>query len=163
MAARSIAIFGPSDAAPNPATFPQPGTDGQSRRYLALAADESFDLECIAPLGITPPLTAVITYRMASATANNVKMRVALEAISDGDAVDTDAASSFDSNNDSADATVPSTAGHIDQISVPLTNADSVAGGDLMRLRITRIAPSGAAATGDLHFLGLELRDDGAR
>lgn len=162
MAARTLAQYGPMDAVPNSATFPAPGVDGQSRPFLAMATNESFDLQWQAPAGLTTPLSALITYRMSSATSNNVKMRIAIEAISDGDTVDTDSASSFASDNDSSDTTVPSTAGYIDQISITLTNDDSVAAGDLCRLRVTRIAPSGSAATGDLEFLALELRDDGA-
>lgn len=162
MAQRTIAIFGPEDFKPNASTFPDPGEDGQVRRYLSFATNESADtMAFVAPRGITTPLTAVITYRMASATTNNVRWRVAVEAISDGDAVDTDAASSFDSNNDGSDATVPGTAGHIDQYSVTLTNNDSIAAGDLVRLRFTRITTTGTDATGDAQILAVELTDDG--
>lgn len=43
----------------------------------------------VAPQGITT-LTAVISYAMASATTGGVAFDVALEAISSGDALDTD-------------------------------------------------------------------------
>jgi hypothetical protein len=162
MAARSIMQFGPADAQPNSGTFPEPGVDGQSRPYLGFAVNESCDFgPAVAPQGLTTPLTLVVTYRMASATANAVEWRAALEAISDGDAVDTDAASSFDTDNDSGDITVPGTAGHIDQASIALTNADSIAAADLFRLRLTRITPAGSSASGDAQVLAVEIRDDG--
>src|SRR5690606_12615433 len=118
--------FFPGDAQPNSSTFPAPIVDSQGRPALAMATDESFDLLWQAPVGLTTPLTALLTYRMASATSNAVEMRVAIEAISEGDSLDTDAASSFGSDNDSGDVTVPSTAGQIDQISISLSNNDSV-------------------------------------
>lgn len=163
MAARSIMLWGPNDLIPNSGTFPDPGIDGQSRPYLGFASTETADTSAfIAPQGVTTPLTLVATWRMTSATTNNIRLRAAVEAISDGDSTDTDAASSFDSNNDSTDnITVPGTAGFIDQTSITLTNNDSIAAGDLCRIRFTRIAPSGTDATGDLELLALELRDNG--
>lgn len=157
--ARKIADFGPEDLKPNSATFGDPGIDSQYRRYLALALSESFDTpQFHAPQGLTTPITAIVTYRMASATANNVAMDLSLEAISDGDAVDTDAASSFDTANASGDVAVPATAGYIDQMSVTLTNNDSIAAGDLVRMRGTRTTPASSAA-GDMQILAIELRD----
>jgi hypothetical protein len=98
---------------------------------------------------------------MASATANNVRFQAALEAITDGDATDTDAASSFDTANSNGVA-VPGTAGYIDQLSITMTTADSIAAGDYCRLRINRDADgtSGSdTATGDAQVLAVELRD----
>lgn len=164
MSARTLFQWGPADFLPNSGTFGDPGIDGQARPFLAIANAETFDVpQFIAPQGITTPLTAVITYRMTSATANAIKMRCAVEAISDGDSTDTDSASSFDSNNDSsADVTVPGTAGFIDQTSITLTNNDTIAAGDMVRLRFTRITPTGTEASGDMEILAIELRDDGA-
>lgn len=164
MAARTIQQWGPEDFRPNSGTFGDPGVDGQSRAYLAIANAETFDTPSfIAPTPLTTPLTVLVTYRMTSATANAIKLRAALEAVSDGDSLDTDASSSFDSNNDSsADVTVPGTAGFIDQASITLTNNDSVAAGDICRLRLTRITPTGTEASGDLEVLAVELRDNGA-
>lgn len=162
MADRKIAEWSPEDMLPNTGTFPAPGEDGQKRRFLGFATNETCDTPAfIAPQGLTTPIKLVATYRMTSATANAVELRAAIEAISDGDALDTDAASSFDTDNDSGDITVPATAGHIDQITWTLTNNDAIAAGDLCRIRLTRIAPAGSAATGDLELLALELRDNG--
>jgi hypothetical protein len=85
-----------------------------------------------------------------------------VEAISDGDAVDLDAATSYDTVNNSASTTVPGTAGHIDQVSITLTNNDSSAAGDLLRIKLNRDADGSAitdSATGDLYFISLEIRD----
>jgi hypothetical protein len=147
-----------------PATaFPAYGIDGQNWEYLAFDAttDENAYVQDVAPQGISGTLTAIITYRAASATTGAFRWQVAVEAITDGDSVDTDSASSFDTAN-SAGATVPGTAGHIDQISVTLTNADSIAAGDLFRLRVNRDADGTSGtddATGDAQVLCVELRD----
>lgn len=162
MAARTIERFTPADAVTNGGTFGTPGQDGQNRPYIRQASGGSFDFaNWIAPQGITPPLTAILKYRMVTATSGNVEARIAIEAITPGDAVDTDSASSFATDNDSGDVAVPGTAGYIGQISWTLTNNDTIAAGDVCRFRVSRIAPSTGAATGDWDFLALELQDDG--
>ena len=135
-------------------------------RRPALAFDASTDEACywtgIAPQGITGTLTAIITYVMASATSGAVGFQAQLEAVTDGDATDLDATTSFDTVNNSSSTTVPGTAGYIDQISITLTNADSIAAGDYFRLSINRDADGSAitdSATGDAYVLSVEFRD----
>jgi len=113
----------------------------------------------IAPQGMTGTKTAVITYMMASATTGGVAFDVAVEAITDADATDLDAGTSFAAVN-AGTATVPGTAGYIDQISVTLTNDDSVAVADYVRLSLARdVADAADTATGDCYVLAVELRD----
>ena len=114
----------------------------------------------VAPQGITGAWTAVISYAMASATTGGVAFDVALEAISSGDALDTDATTSFDSVNTGTDSAVPGTAGYMEQISITLTNADSVAAADLVRVSVARAVANGAdTATGDCYVFAIEIRD----
>lgn len=115
----------------------------------------------VAPQGLTGTMTLVLTYMMASATSGTVEFEVAVEAVSDGDSTDLDAGTSFDAVNASGAVTVPGTAGYIDQVSVPLTNQDSIAVGDLIRISISRDADDATndTATGDLYLLVAELRD----
>ena len=114
----------------------------------------------VAPQGITGTLTAVISYAMASATTGGVAFDVALEAISSGDALDTDATTSFDSVNTGTDSAVPGTAGYMEQISITLTNADSIAAADLVRVSVARAVANGAdTATGDCYLIACEIRD----
>jgi hypothetical protein len=137
-----------------------------SNRRPVLAFDASTDETCywtfIAPQGLTGAITLVVTYAMASATSGTVGLQAQLEAITDGDSTDTDAATSFDTVNNSASTTVPGTAGYIDQISITMTNADSMAAADYVRLSLNRDADGSAitdSATGDLYLLAAELRD----
>jgi len=139
-------------------------TTVNQRPVLAFDAstDETAYWTGIAPQGLTGTLTLVITYMMASATSGTVGLQVQVEAITDGDATDLDAGTSFDSVNNSSSTTVPGTAGYIDQISITLTNADSLAAADYFRISLNRDADGSAitdSATGDLYFLGAELRD----
>lgn len=155
-------VFTPLSAEFPSSNFPQLTL---SNRRPVLAFDASTQETCywtaVAPQGLTGTMTAVITYAMASATANLIEFEVAIEAISDGDSTDTDATTSFDTVNSSGSATVPGTAGYIDQVSVTLTNQDSIAAGDYFRISVSRDADDGTndTATGDLYLISVELRD----
>jgi len=114
----------------------------------------------VAPQGVTGAWTAVISYAMASATTGGVAFDVALEAITSGDALDTDAATSFDTVNGGSDAAVPGTAGYMEQLSITLTNADSIAAADLVRVSVARdVADAADTATGDCFVFAIEIRD----
>ena len=114
----------------------------------------------IAPQGITGTWTAVISYAMASATSGGVAFDVAVEALTSGDATDTDAATSFDTVNAGNDGTVPGTAGYMEQISITLTNMDSVAAADYLRISVARdVADAADTATGDCYVFAVEIRD----
>lgn len=140
--------------------FPALGIDGQSRPYLAFdtTTAETCYWTFIAQQGLSGALTAIVTYRAASATSGTAAFSVAIEAITDGDSTDTDAGSSFDTANSPSAVTVPGTAGYIDQYSITLTNADSIAAGDYARLSLTRNVSSDNAS-GDLQVLAVELRE----
>lgn len=134
-----------------------------SNRRPVLAFDASTDETCywtgVAPQGITGTVTVVVSYAMASATTGSVYFQAALEAITAADAVDTDATTSFDTAN-SGNGTVPGTAGYVQQISITMTNADSIAAADYFRLSLSRDADNGSdTATGDAYVLAVELRD----
>jgi hypothetical protein len=96
-------------------------------------------------------------YKMASATTGNVVVEGRLAAVSDGDATSI-AAKAFGSANASAATAVPGTAGHMDEISITLTNADSVAAGDLVVVYVARDTGASDTATGDLHLLAASLQ-----
>jgi len=151
-------------AAEFPATnFPQL-TLSNRRPVLAYdaATDETAYWTFVAPQGLTGALTLVLTVAMASATSGTVGFQAQIEAITDADATDTDATTSFDAVNNSASTTVPATAGNIKQISITLTNADSIAAADYCRLSLNRDADGSAitdSATGDAYLLAAELRD----
>lgn len=123
------------------------------------ATDETAYWTGIAPQGLTGAITVVITYMMASATSGNIYWQSQLEAVTAGDATDLDAGTSFDTAN-SGNGAVPATAGYIQQISITMTNADSLAADDYFRLSVNRDADNASdTATGDAYLLAVELRD----
>lgn len=106
-------------------------------------------------------LKADIHYIMASATSGKVDFEVSVEAFTAADAVDLDAGESFDTLN-AANQTVPGTAGYLGVATVTLTNKDSVAAGDYVRLKIERDADDATddTASGDARLLQVVVREE---
>jgi hypothetical protein len=97
-----------------------------------------------------------VQYKMASATTGDVIWAGSIAAVTDGDSTDVDAKVFATANT--ATVTVPGTAGHLDEASITMTNADSVAAGDFVVVRIARQgAAGGDTATGDAEFVGAAL------
>lgn len=129
--------------------------------YLLQAAFDAATEEWLTwsfrmPADYASGLTAKCVYKMASATTGGVTWDVRVAAVSDGDAADVDA-KGFGSAN-TASATVPGTAGHLDEVSVPVTNDDSLAAGDFVVVRVARaVGDAGDTASGDAEFLACNL------
>lgn len=98
-----------------------------------------------------------LQYSMASATADDVDFEVSVMAVTDGDSQDLDA-ESYDTVN-SGNKTVPGTAGYLDEISIALSNADSLAAGDYVRIKMERDADDATNddATGDCEVWATSL------
>lgn len=134
----------------------------QNRLYAAYddtTKETAYSGELVCPAAYTGSgtLKADIYYIMASATSGTVEWEVAVEAITDADAVDLDSASSFDTVN-TGSATVPGTAGYLDVISVTLANKDGIAAGDLFRISVARVAAD--TANGDARILAILIREE---
>lgn len=111
------------------------------------------------PVNFSSDLTAKLQYSMASATSGEVDLEVEVQAISDGDAVDVDTADFAAVNEVDGGTTVPGTAGFLDEISIPLTNDDDVAAGDLVYIRINRDHDdTDDDADGDLELRAISLQ-----
>ena len=92
-------------------------------------------------------LTVEIHYSMTSATSGDVDWDVSIERIGDQQQdVDSD---SFATANSVDNTTVPGTSGNVDVVQVTFTDGadmDSVAAGELFRVKVTRDATSDTAA-----------------
>ncbi len=157
-------VFTPENAEFPASNFPELLLNAQRRPVLGFDAstDETCYWTFVAPVNITGTMTLTISYIMVSATSGTVGFQAAIEAVTAGDATDLDATTSFDTVNNSASTTVPGTAGFLGQISITLTNQDSIAQGDLCRLQLNRDADGSAitdSATGDCQVLAVELKD----
>lgn len=110
------------------------------------------------PQDFASGLIAKMQFSMAGAnTSDKIEFEASLMAVSDGDAVaiDTD---SYDTVNNGV-VTVPDTAGHLDEVSITMTNDDSVAAGDWCAFKLSRDADDGTndTATGDLELVAMSL------
>lgn len=128
--------------------------------FLQLAFDTTNEEWCTwqftMPADYASGLTANVMYKMASATSGGVAWDVRVSAITSGDATDMDAAV-FDSANVGT-GTVSGTAGRPLVITFSVTNANSVAAGDIVVIRLARAVANGSdTATGDAEFVGLTL------
>ena len=133
---------------------------------IGLAFDASSDESASSPMFVFPSeytgsgtLKAAICYYTASATSGDVAFIAALEAITDGDSIDMEAAAGTDLSPSALTKTVPGTAGHPDILTFTMTAKDSVAAGDICRLLIVRDV-SEDGVSGDVYIASVSLYEE---
>jgi len=137
----------------------------QDRAYLGFDASTewsaaSVTLQMPAAYTGSGTLKADMGYFMDSATSGNVVWGVQVEAITDGDSINLSTTSSFDTTNNGTSA-VPGTAGYPKSLTISLTNKDSVAAGDWVRIKVARKAADGSdTATGNANLFSLRIREE---
>ena len=123
------------------------------------ATDETAQWTFLAPQGMTGTLTAVLSLIGGAASTNPTYWDVSVEAVTTADATDLDAGDSFDSIN-SGNVAMGATQGYMVQLSITLTNKDSVAAGDYVRVRVTRDANNASDTfAADAYLLAVEIRE----
>lgn len=133
--------------------------------FLQLAFDATTEEQCMwsfrMPVDYSSAPLVKVQYKMASATTGGVAFEARIAAVSDGDATDVDAKGFAAANVGTA--TVPGTAGHLDEVSITMTNADSVVAGDLVVLYLNRDpAHASDTAAGDAEVVAVSLDYTGA-
>lgn len=106
-------------------------------------------------------VTVYLHYAMSSATGDDIKLETDFERIGDQQQ-DIDADGFTGSPQDTGDITVPATSGNVDIVSTAHTDGaqmDSIAVGELFRLKVTRVAVAGTDASGDLELRGVEIKE----
>ena len=148
----------------NPSAAEMPSAN--SAQWVVSSTDElviAFDAsatENVIWKGIMPQiyadtsLVAHIWYKMLTATSGSVQWNVYVESIGDAESGDVN---SFDGLNTSGAITVPVSASTMDVVGVSLTNADSAAAGEKVRIKLERDAASDTA-TGDAYVYLVEIR-----
>lgn len=166
--------FDPDCMIPPSSNSPDRGV-AQNRTYLAFNAEAATNENCFTPAFRMPTaytgsgtLKLAIGYHMASATSGDLKWDVAVEVVTDADAVDLDSGTNFDSVN-FATVTVPATQGYLDVATITLSNkggtaptvAGAVAAGDMVRLQIICDSEDAATTTtGDVCLLYATLYEE---
>ena len=131
------------------------------RPVLAFDAttDETAYWTFVAPQGLTGTISLVLSLIGNAAGTNSTYWEAQLEAVTSADATDLDSSTSFDSVN-TGNVAMPATQGHLVQLTITMTNADSIAAGDYVRVSINRDANNGSDNfAADAYLLVAELRD----
>jgi len=161
------AMFGDDDAQLVAGDVIAPHDEHKGRSVLSFdSADEEAALtpEVTMPTQYTGTgLKAIVYFYMASDNTNDVAIDVFVEAITpNADTLDLEAATSWASANSGTKSVGSTTVGDLLSLSITLTNADSVAVGDLVRFGVRRDTDSGNDdADGDMFIVALEIADDG--
>lgn len=110
----------------------------------------------------TGTLKATVHFYMASDATNDVAVDVFVEAITpNSDTLDLEAASGWDSANSGTKSLSGTTAGDAQSVTITLTNKDSVASGDQVRIGIRRDCDSANDdATGDMYIAAVEIFEE---
>lgn len=150
---------------PLSAEFPSSAAAGLTvvggRPVLAFdaATDESAVWTFVAPQGLTGALSCVMSLIGNAAGTNSTYWEVSVEAVSSADATDLDSTESFATVN-TGNVAMPATQGHMVQLSITLTNNDSIAAGDYVRIKITRDANNASDNfAADAYLLTAEIRE----
>jgi hypothetical protein len=149
---KNLPITGAKLPASNPATIDR--SAAADKLLFDATTSECAEWQFVWPSDYLSGGVLRILYSAASATSGSFNADVSIQAVTPGDSADIDT-DSYDTVNNCDDASVPGTAGYLDVISCTLTNKDSVAAGDHVRLKLCRDV--GDTATGDIEVRGLEL------
>jgi len=105
-------------------------------------------------------ITLAIHYAVTSAITGVAGWKTDIERIGDaGQDIDSDG---FTGSPQTGSATIPGTSGVVDVIEIPHTSGaqmDSLAAGELGRIKISRDVAVGSNAAGDLELVAIEIRE----
>ena len=105
-------------------------------------------------------LKVIVFCAMATATSGGVVWDIFVEAVTAGDTLDLEAAYSWDSAN-SGTTTAAGTAGDLFATTITLTNKDSMAAGDLIRIGVRRDTDNGSdTMSGDAYIFGISFFEE---
>lgn len=143
----------------NIATYNRPCLDFDDTTVETM---QSFAFQMPAEYTGSGTLKLDVHFITKTATSGGIAFRAYVEAVTPGvDTLDMDAADSYDAANQ-GNATARSTAGYPIVVTITLTNKDSVAAGDLVRIKLDRYATDGTndTATGDARVTHAVLREE---
>lgn len=150
----------PGGFVPDATAHPTYGIE-QNRIYISFSGSTSQTCysHCFrVPDAFSTAIYCKIAYYMDTATSGNVEFEVSVEKITpDSDTDDMDAAEYFATANTLTDAVPTGGDSRLALCSGELTNDDSCAAGDLIRIRVKRDTTTGSNATGECRVLWVSL------
>ena len=155
--------FYPKDMVPLLAYQDTPGQGMRQYRefwtFSPAAAETLYSPQFVMPAAYAAgTVYCKLFFTMANTATGNVVFNCAVEAITPADAHNLITDEYFDTENDSASTAVPGTTGYLGTVTITLTNKDSVAAGDLVRLKITRdVADGGDDANSDARVYAVQI------
>ena len=157
----TLLIFTPSSGEPPAANF---ATRSERNAHPILqfdpSTDEAIDFSAIMPRHYAGGGLTVYLHWCAVATSGDVVWDVSFERIGEGmQDIDSDGFAAVQS----VTATAPATSGNVDIASIAFTDGaqmDSIAVGELFRMRVNRDANNGSdTMTGDAELLAIEIKE----
>lgn len=128
----------------------------------ALAFDAATSEKCRSVQFPMPVFSGALTLKVQfaiAATSGNVQFRAAIEAITPADALNVNTTTNFDTANSSGAVSVPASTYNLKEFSIPLTNNDSIAAGDMVTFTLDRDVTVSSNASGDCYILNARLED----
>ena len=119
------------------------------------STDEFIVIAFIVPDNFSSAPVLKVYYKCTSDTSGTAAWEARVQAVTDGDSQDVDADAFATVNG--ATGSIPATAGHLDVISITLTNFDSAVAGDFITMALNRNI-SADDVTGDLEFIAADFQ-----
>lgn len=159
MAITPLVNFSPDCFLPTATTGPAQKNDATTLRPF-LAYDDTTAESAVSKSFFLGAYTGTLKLRVAiateSATSGNAGFTAAVEAITSGDSIDLSTTDSFDSTN-AGSTSVPGTAKYPKVIDITVSNVDSVAELDSVRIKLARDPAISGDCTGDVRVYGALL------
>jgi hypothetical protein len=160
----SIGFINYQNAQPTSTNFAQRVELNTAERDIVLAFDGTTAESIISPLmavqGITTPLSITMLFCFPTATTGSAVFDISLQAVSGGDGVNLATTTSYASVNTSAAINAPASVNNPVSATVTLTNNDSIAELDWVKIKITRNPTNGSdTITSDCYLIAAIVND----
>ena len=154
-----VSIFLPSGA-----NFPAwRSTMSGGAERAAWAFDNAVSQTMRTPMIQMPVFTGALSLKLliaSATTSGNVQFRCAIEAVSSLEALNTNTSSSFDTTNTGSSESIPATTFNPKEISIDLTNRDSLVAGEYVTFRVDRDVSVGSNVAALVFVYAVSLWDE---
>jgi hypothetical protein len=154
-----VSIFLPSGA--NFPAWRSTMTGGSER--AAWGFDNAVSQTLRTPMIQMPVFTGALSLKLlvaSSATSGNVLYRCAIESVTSLDSQNTNTSDSFDTTNSGSSESIPATTYNPKEISIALTNIDSLVAGEYVTFRVDRDVSVGSNVSAMVFLYAASIWDE---